>query len=150
MTHLYVPNNFGALIESLDPRHVGLPDFNLAVGGNMHIAGRLALQSPSAVALDPFGPMLPDGRLAPSPNILSFQGCDVVVRQINQTGFEADLSTPLVKGALVSLRLPGAGVMIARVREYACGRLAADFVNPVSLNRLGKTLGVARMAQHVA
>jgi hypothetical protein len=116
----------------------------------MHIAGRLALQSPSAGVLGPLRPALADGRLAPSPNILSFQGCDVVVRHINQTEFEADLSTPLAKGALVSLRLPGAGVMIARVRESACGRLVADFVNPVSLNRLGKTLGVARVAQHLA
>lgn len=113
----------------------------------MYIAGRLALQSPSAVAGTRSGSKLSGGRLAPSPNILSFQGCDIVVRQIDQTGFEADLQTKLVKGALVRLRLPGAGVMIARVRESACGRLIADFVNPVSPNRLGKTLGMAVVSQ---
>lgn len=111
----------------------------------MYIAGRLALQSPS-------GAMLPQsaGRIAPHPDILSFHGCDVVVRTINQDGFEADLSTPLMTGALVRLRLPGAGAMLARVTRSDSGRIAADFVNPVPAGRLDKTIGMATRVQRVA
>ena len=78
----------------------------------MHIAGRLALQSPACAVL----PQRETG-IAPNPEILSFHGCDVVVRHITEHGFEADLSTTLVEGALVRLRLPGAGAMIARVKS---------------------------------
>ncbi|MFM7027787.1 MAG: hypothetical protein ACKOXK_03810 [Chakrabartia sp.] len=88
--------------------------------------------------------------IAPHPDILSFHGCDVLVRQISEMGFEADLGATLCEGALVRLRLPGAGAMIARVRESAGGRLVADFVNPVSAARLGKTLGFANLVQRVA
>ncbi len=111
----------------------------------MHIAGRLALQSPSTVTLPTTG----EG-IAPNPDILSFHGCDVVVRHISEYGFEAELMTPIMAGALVRLRLPGAGAMIARVKESQCGRLVADFVNPVSPHRLGKTLGMSSHIRQVA
>ncbi|MFM1982222.1 MAG: hypothetical protein RJB22_941 [Pseudomonadota bacterium] len=112
---------------------------------DMYIAGRLALQSPA-------GAVLPKAVAAhgPSPDILSFHGCDVVVRHISEAGFEADLDIILTAGALVRLRLPGAGAMIARVRESNRGRLIADFVNPVSASRLGKTLGMASFSRRVA
>lgn len=111
----------------------------------MYIAGRLALQSPS-------GAVLPqsDGRIAPHPDILSFHGCDVVVRTICEQGFEADLATPLAQGALVRLRLPGAGAMLARVTRSDSGRIAADFVNPVPAARLDKTIGMATRVLRVA
>ncbi len=111
----------------------------------MYIAGRLALQSPSTVTLPATG----EG-IAPNPDILSFHGCDIIVRHISEMGFEAELSTPIMEGALVRLRLPGAGAMIARVKESSCGRLIADFVNPVSPSRLGKTLGMASYSRQVA
>ncbi|NBR31397.1 MAG: hypothetical protein EBS87_00825 [Sphingomonadaceae bacterium] len=111
----------------------------------MHIAGRLALQSPACAVL----PQRETG-IAPNPDILSFHGCDIVVRHITEHGFEAELSTKLVEGALVRLRLPGAGAMIARVTASRCGHLVADFVNPVSASRLGKTLGMASYSRQVA
>ena len=112
---------------------------------DMYITGRLALQSPA-------GAVLPKAVAAhgPSPDILSFHGCDVVVRHISEAGFEADVDIILTAGALVRLRLPGAGAMIARVRESNRGRLIADFVNPVSASRLGKTLGMASFSRRVA
>ena len=51
----------------------------------MHIAGRLALQSPACAVL----PQRETG-IAPNPDILSFHGCDIVVRHITEHGFEAE------------------------------------------------------------
>ena len=111
----------------------------------MYIAGRLALQSPSGAMLN-----RSVDRIAPNPDILSFHGCDVVVRTISEQGFEAELSTPLAAGALVRLRLPGAGAMLARVTRSESGRIAADFVNPVPAGRLDKTIGMASRIRRVA
>ncbi|MBU6251571.1 MAG: hypothetical protein KGN98_00085 [Alphaproteobacteria bacterium] len=111
----------------------------------MHIAGRLALYSPACAVLPKR-----ESAIAPNPDILSFHGCDIVVRRITEHGFEAELTTQLVEGALVRLRLPGAGAMIARVTESRHGYLSADFVNPVSASRLGKTLGMASYSRQVA
>lgn len=111
----------------------------------MRIAGRLALQTPSGLAgvSD-----VEDIRL--KSDILSFHGCDVVVSAISETGFEASLPVPLTKGALVRLTLPCAGAMLARVVSHRGTRLKAEFVNPVSAARLGKTLGMSRMAPQAA
>jgi len=111
----------------------------------MYIAGRLALQTPSGVALPKTG-----AGSGPRPDILRFHGCDVVVRRLSEEGFEAELATPLVEGALVSLRLPGAGALLARVVSSASGRFCAEFVNPVSQARLGKTLGISNYAPQAA
>ena len=87
----------------------------------MHIAGRLALQSPACAVLPQRGVAI-----APNPDILSFHGCDIVVRHITEHGFEAELATTLVEGAIVRLRLPGAGAMIARVKASHGGHLEVD------------------------
>lgn len=78
-------------------------------------------------------------------DILSFQGCDIVVSDISESGFEASLAISLEKGALVRLRLPGAGAMLAKVVACRKGTIKAEFVNPVSAARLGKTLGMSRL-----
>lgn len=105
----------------------------------MHIAGRLALQTPSGLSAAPC-----DGSRLKT-DILSFHGCDVVVSDISETGFEASLALQLQKGALVRLRLPGAGALIAKVVSCRKGMVRAEFVNPVSAARLGKTLGMSRL-----
>ena len=111
----------------------------------MRIAGRLALQTPSGLAGVSDAT---DSRL--KSDILSFHGCDVLVSAISEMGFEAAVSVPLAKGALVRLRLPCAGAMLARVVSHRGTRLKAEFVNPVSAARLGKTLGMSRMAPQAA
>lgn len=98
----------------------------------MRIAGRLAVQADEAV--DAMNRLL-----------YSFNGCNVVVRHISERAFEADLPTELPSGVLVRLRLPGAGMMVARVVQSSPGKLVADFVNPVSETRIAKTLGFSRM-----
>ena len=92
---------------------------------HVRIAGRLALQS--AVPLAGLG----------------YHGCDVVVRQISETGFEAEVKANIEAGSLVRLKLPGSGVMLARVASSQSGRLSADFLNPVTAVRLSKTVGMA-------
>lgn len=111
----------------------------------MRIAGRLALQAPTGLAgvSD-----IEDIRL--KSDILSFHGCDVVVSAISETGFEATLSIPLAKGALVRLNLPCAGAMLARVVSHRGTRMKAEFINPVSAARLGKTPGMSRLAPQAA
>ncbi len=105
----------------------------------MRIAGRLALQTPSGLGESPCeGSRLKSG-------ILSFHGCDIVVSSIDESGFEAKLAIALQKGALVRLRLPGAGAMLATVVSCRKGVIKAEFVNPVSAARLGKTLGMSRI-----
>lgn len=94
----------------------------------MRIAGRLALQS----ALPLLG--------------VGYHGCDVVVSQISETGFEAESKTPIPAGSLVRLRLPGSGVMLARVASSQAGHVSAEFLNPVSQTRLNKTLGIMSYA----
>jgi hypothetical protein len=100
----------------------------------MRIAGRLALESAREE-----GATLRSH--APTSSIMSYHGCNVVVRNLCERQFEADLSTDVPTGALVRLRLPGAGMMVARVTSWDHGKLKASFVNPVSPARLGKTLG---------
>ena len=100
----------------------------------MRIAGRLAVEPASrdakALAAQPF-----------ASSIFSYHGCDVVVRSLSERQFEADLSAELPLGAMVRLKLPGAGMMVARVTSSHRGILQAHFVNPVSRARLSKTLG---------
>jgi hypothetical protein len=100
----------------------------------MRIAGRLALESAREEAATLRSQ-------APTSSILSYHGCNVVVRNLCERQFEADLSADVPTGALVRLRLPGAGMMVARVTSSDRGKLIASFVNPVSPARLGKTLG---------
>ena len=63
---------------------------------------------------------------------------------------ELSMASVLMTGALVRLRLPGAGAMLARVTRSDSGRIAADFVNPVPAGRLDKTIGMATRVQRVA
>jgi len=72
------------------------------------------------------------------------------VSGISEFGFEAKLSIPLEAGALVRLRLPGSGAMLAKVASCQKGLLKAEFVNPVSAARLGKTLGMSRLEPQAA
>lgn len=118
----------------------GMPKSAWGMGRNMHIAGRLALQSPSGIVAASC-----DAGSRITSDILSYHGCDVVVSGISECGFEASLGIALKKGALISLRLPGAGMLLARVTSCRKGQLKAAFVNPVAMARLRKTPGMSRL-----
>jgi hypothetical protein len=72
-----------------------------------------------------------------------FSGRHVVVRALSETGFEADCPCSYPTGALVRLRLPCAGVAVARVTDTRSGWVRADFVNPVGRSRLAMTMGAS-------
>jgi hypothetical protein len=107
----------------------------------MRIAARLALHAPQqgCGALDEYvrGPA--------SKYLLGYHGCDILVRDISESGFSADVDAEIPLGAVVRLRLPGAGVIVARVADCSAGRVSAVFVNPVSAARLRMTLGMGRV-----
>lgn len=94
------------------------------------------------------------GRLAFEPDLLvvganrpriGYHGCDIIVRSISESGFSGEFVHALPQGAIVRLRLPGAGVLVARVGQCGDGRLDAVFVNPVAPARLGKTIGISAL-----
>jgi hypothetical protein len=105
----------------------------------MRIAARLALNAPVNYGL------LDDYVRGPAKHqLLAYHGCDVIVRKISETGFSADIAAEIAPGAVVKLKLPVAGVLVARVTRVEDGRVEADFVNPVSAARLRSTLGMSR------
>ena len=105
----------------------------------MRIAGRLALQSADDLN------SLPDSAGDPT-RMCGYHGVDVIVHALSEHIFEAELAADLPLGALVRLRLPGAGMMVAHVERSRGGHMRGKFVNPVSAARLGKTLGYAQAA----
>jgi hypothetical protein len=108
----------------------------------MRIAARLALHAPPQMC----GVAGDYVRGPASKHLLGYHGCDVLVRDISEAGFTADIDAEVPTGAVVRLRLPGAGVLVARVGESCLGHVSAVFVNPVTPARLRMTLGMGRLA----
>jgi hypothetical protein len=75
-----------------------------------------------------------------------FHGRDIVIRALSETGFVADARFDMEPGAIVRLRLPGAGNVLARIREDANEFLSAEFVNPLGPARLRMVLGMGGSA----
>ncbi len=98
----------------------------------MYIAARLALCA-----------------TASAPGV-GFHGSDIVIRELSPTGFVADSRSPVPSGELVRLKLPGAGSLLARTEQASDGQLAATFLNPISVNRLGMTLGMGHATKAAA
>jgi hypothetical protein len=71
-----------------------------------------------------------------------YHGSNVVLRQLSPNGFVADPSKGFKSGCIVRLRLPGAGVMVAKLVKANRRQLSGEFVNPVSAARLGMVLGI--------
>ena len=105
----------------------------------MRIAGRLAVQPADGWARQP-------DTMGESARMCGYHGVDVIVHALSELIFEAEIAADLPLGALVRLRLPGAGMMVAHVERSRGGRMRGKFVNPVSAARLGKTLGYAQAA----
>jgi hypothetical protein len=97
----------------------------------MNISARLAVQYANGGAAN----------FSPSND---YHGRNIVVRTLDTSGFEADCSYEYPVGALVRLRLPGAGYAMARVTEADDRRVCAAFVNPVGQTRLNQVLGARR------
>lgn len=107
----------------------------------MQIAARLAMQNcggePSGSGPRHFVPHSPAA---------AYHGRNVVIRSLSEQGFSADSTDDYPIGALVRLRLPGAGAMLARVTAAADGHIAGSFVNPVGPMRLAMAVGTRSLA----
>jgi hypothetical protein len=75
-------------------------------------------------------------------NRANFHGSNVTLCELSPSGFVANVDERYPRGAVVRLRLPGAGMILARVIGERAGRLRAEFVNPVSPARLSMALGM--------
>ncbi len=79
-------------------------------------------------------------------HLFSFHGCDITLKKIDQSGFVAEFEGRIMPEAVVQLKLPGAGMMIARVVNSRKGRLHCAFVNPVTPKRLSQAFGLRAVA----
>ncbi len=95
----------------------------------MYIAARMALCA--AGSMSGFG----------------YDGCNIVIRELDEAGFVAEAQCAVTGGSLVRVKLPGAGSMLARIDRVTKRGIRASFLNPVSASRLGMTLGMARAIQ---
>jgi hypothetical protein len=71
-----------------------------------------------------------------------YHGTNVLLRKLSPSGFVADPQPSFQSGSFVRLRLPGAGVMVAKLIKANRRQLCGEFVNPVSAARLGMVLGI--------
>lgn len=71
-----------------------------------------------------------------------YHGTNVLLRQLSPSGFVADPHMSFQKGSFVRLRLPGAGVLVAKLVKADRRQMSGEFVNPVSATRLGMVLGL--------
>jgi hypothetical protein len=75
-------------------------------------------------------------------NRCDFHGSDARVRDLSLSGFSADIVEVIPPGTLVRLRIPGAGVMFARVTHSAGQGIVAEFVTPLNPARLRMVVGM--------
>ncbi len=81
-------------------------------------------------------------RAVPAPPS-DFFGKNIMLFELSTAGFVATVDDHYQCGSVVRLRIPGAGMLLARVLSFRAGRLRGEFVNPVSPARLRLALGMA-------
>jgi hypothetical protein len=82
------------------------------------------------------------GKHIPAPPS-DFFGKSIMLFELSTSGFVATVQDRYQRGSVVRLRIPGAGMLLARVLSMRDGRLRGEFVNPVSPARLRLALGLA-------
>ena len=104
------------------------------IGGNsMRIAARMAVQSAAPdrrrrerCVLDPATPLIIQG----------YHGGDIVIVELSETGFKAHAAIHIPPKSLVRLKVPGLGIVLARIVWSRKGDVGGAFVNPVGEGRL--------------
>ena len=109
------------------------------MGVDMRIAARMALQEQPALWFKQSEALR---AYASVTHKLGYHGHDVVIHELSPTGFAAASTIRVPKGSVVRLRVPGAGMMIAKIVSSKTGALRGEFINPVSPSRLRMTLGI--------
>jgi hypothetical protein len=115
----------------------------------MAIAARMALHTAHVPhAPDGIGGALVSGNSASGSDMIrpDYHGSNVLLRQLSPQGFVADPNASFKSGSFVRLRLPGAGVMVAKLVKANRSQLSGEFVNPVSQSRLRMVLGLKTLA----
>lgn len=110
----------------------------------MRIAARLAVHS-----------IAPDRRrkaraaiTAPASIVApGFHGDDVVVIDLSEVGFQARVGNHIPPRSLVRLRVPGLGMVVARIVWSRNGGIGGEFVNPVGEGRLRLVPGYSPIAE---
>ena len=112
------------------------------IGGHlMHIAARMAVESAAPdrrrkerFALDPATPV----------SIPGYHGGDIVIVDISELGFRAHAAVHIPPKSLVRLKVPGLGMVLARIVWSRRGDVGGEFVNPVGEGRLRLVPGFGR------
>jgi hypothetical protein len=113
----------------------------------MHIAARLAIHS-----------LPPDRRGKSRMNVdaravmsgLGFDGADIVLKDISESGFSARVGHRLPPGTIVRLKVPGFGMAIGKIVWSRRGDVGGEFVNPVGPSRLRSIVGYKPPAELAA
>ncbi len=106
----------------------------------MRISGRLAFHA-EAFGSTSLGGTQHRLQVAPASSLFGYDGADVALSQLSETGFAAEFGHALPVGAIVRLKLPGSGVMLAKITASQRGKISAEFLNPLNPARLRKTFG---------
>jgi hypothetical protein len=104
------------------------------IGGNtMRIAARMAVEAAAPdrrrkerFVIDPALPVIVPG----------YHGGDIVIVDLSESGFRASVATHIPPKSLVRLKVPGLGMVLARIVWSRKGDVGGEFVNPVGEGRL--------------
>jgi PilZ domain len=107
----------------------------------MQIAARLAIQGPLA---DQRRALRVPVSMSTDVRLTGYHGFDVVVRDISPLGFKVESSVGVKAKTLIGLRLPGLGMVLARVAWNRKGHIGGEFLNPIPPARLHSLIGYPR------
>lgn len=105
----------------------------------MRIAARMAVQSaaPDRRRKDRY-----DVRPEETAFIQGYHGGDIIIVDLSENGFKAMATTHITPKSLVRLKVPGLGIVLARIVWSKGGVLGGEFINPVGIGRLRLVPGV--------
>ncbi len=110
------------------------------IGGNlMRIAARMAVQT---AAPDRRRKERYDVQTDEAAFIQGYHGGDIVIIDLSENGFKAMAGAHIPPKSLVRLKVPGLGIVLARIVWSKGGILGGEFINPVGLGRLRLVPGV--------
>ena len=115
------------------------PAYGIVGGISMRIAARMAVQS---AAPDRRSKERYDVQTGETAFIQGYHGGDIVIIDLSENGFKAMAGTHIPPKSLVRLKVPGLGIVLARIVWSKSGTLGGEFINPVGIGRLRLVPGV--------
>ena len=74
--------------------------------------------------------------------VQGYHGGDIVIVDLSESGFKAKAAERITPKSIVRLKVPGLGVVLARIIWSKGGHLGGEFINPVGIGRLRLVPGV--------